>query len=120
MAIEGTTARGSSDGNVARPWRAPALLRIGTLMPFALALAIPLLAGPGLGGPLFQPAEVAGIPLWVIGGGLVLAWAAFGALVVWTTGSRLAATLAYVFITLPSMFALILGPAIILILQNLP
>lgn len=101
-------------------WRAPALLRIGTLMPFVLALAIPLLAGSRLGRPMSDAPDVAGLPRDVVLVGLVLAWTAFGALVVWTTESRLAATLAYLLVTLPSMFALILGPAIILVLQNLP
>ena len=103
-----------------RSWRAPALLRIATLMPFALALAIPVLAGRSLGGPMYGPPEVMGVPLNVVIAAVVLGWSAFGALVVWTTGSRVAATLAYVFITLPSMFALVLGPALILVLQNLP
>ena len=119
MAIHG--AAPDMPATTSRPrWRAPALLRIGSLMPFALAIAIPLLAGPGLGRPMSGAPDVAGIPFGVVLVGLVLGWAAFGALVVWTTESRLAATLAYVFLTLPSMFALILGPAIILILQNLP
>ena len=119
MAIQGASA-GMQASTSGTRWRAPALLRVATLLPFALAAAIPLLAGPTLGRPMFDPPEVAGIPLNLAIVGLVLGWAGFGALVVWTTGSRLAATLAYVFITLPSMLGLILGPAIILILQNLP
>jgi len=59
------------------------------------------------------------VPLGVIVGALALAWAALGALIVWTTHSRLAAALSLAFLTVPSMFALILGPAVILIVQNL-
>jgi hypothetical protein len=119
MTIEGMPAA-MQPRNPPREWRAPALLRVATLMPFGLALAIQLLAGPTLSRPMFQQPAVAGIPLGLVVGGLVLAWAALGALVVWTTGSRAVATLAYVFITLPSMFAVVLGPAILLIIQKLP
>ena len=117
MAIHGQTAFDGSR-NV-RPWRSPPLLRAVSLLPFALAIALALLARSYVSGPMAPP-ESDGIPLNVVVAGLALAWAAFGTLIVWTTGSRIAASLALVFITLPSMLATILGPAIILILQNLP
>lgn len=120
MAIQHAASTSASITKGASTWRAPGLLRIGALMPFVLALAIPLLAGPKFGGPMYSAPDVAGFPIPTAIGGLTLGWAAFGALVVWTTGSRLAATLAYVFVTVPSIFALILGPAVVLILQNLP
>ncbi len=117
MAIRGQAAFvGSED---VRPWRAPPVLRAVSLLPFGLAIALELLARSYFGGPMMPP-EVAGIPLKIVVTGLELAWAAFGALIVWTAGSRIAASLALVFITLTSMLAIILGPALILILQNLP
>ncbi|HET9851790.1 MAG TPA: hypothetical protein VFP56_04705 [Candidatus Limnocylindrales bacterium] len=101
------------------PWRAPAGARLASLAPFFLAVALQLFA-PRYFPPLFAaPPDVMGVPLGVIVGALALAWAAFGALVVWTTHSRVAAALALAFLTLPSMFALLLGPAVVLILQNL-
>jgi hypothetical protein len=99
-------------------WRASGPARLATLAPFFLAVALKLFAPVYFGGPV-NPPEILGIPLGVVVGALTLAWAGLGALIVWTTGSRLAAALALAFLTLPSMFAMILGPAIILILQNL-
>lgn len=100
-------------------WRAPIAARLASLAPFVLALVVELFA-PRFFGPLLEaPPDILGAPLGVIVGALVLAWAALGALVVWTTGSRLACVLALALMTLPSMFAIIFTPAMILILQNL-
>lgn len=102
------------------PWRAPAPARVASLLPFLVAIAIPVLNGQRLSSPMFtEPPVFAGLPPGIVVGALVIAWAAFGALVIWTTHSRLATTLALAFLTLPSMFAMILGPAIVLILENL-
>jgi len=103
----------------ARPWRAPAAARLSSLAPFLLAVALQLFAPVYFRPMLARPPEILGIPLGVVVGALTLAWAAFGSLVVWTTHSRLAAALALGFLTIPSIFAMILGPAVILILQNL-
>lgn len=113
---EHTAPPGSRD---VRRWRSPPLLRAVSFLPFALAIGLALVARSYIGRPMMT-AESVGIPLNLVIGALTLAWAAFGALIVWTTSSRTAASLALVFITLPSIFAMILGPAIILILQNLP
>ena len=118
MAFESvSTGQGPAPATV--PWRAPVGARIASLTPFFLALALQLFA-PTYFPPMFsKPPDVMGVPLGAIVGALALAWAAFGALVVWTTHSRLAAGLALAFLTVPSMFAAILGPAVILIMQNL-
>ncbi len=103
-----------------REWHASPLRRAATLAPFALALALSLLARSYFGIAAAMPPDISGIPLGMVAGGIVLAWAALGALIVWTTGSRTAASLALVFITLPSMLAVIFTPAVILVLQKLP
>ena len=111
--------RATSPAAGARPWRAPVTARIASLVPFFVAIALQLAAPRFTEGLLMPPPDIPGIPTGAILGALVLGWAAFGALVVWTTGSRLAAALALGLLTLPSMFGLILGPAMLLILQNL-
>ena len=100
-------------------WRSPVVLRVASLAPFALAVAFAMLARSYFC-CLFEPAGILGVPYTVVLEAVVLGWAALGALIVWTTGSRVAAALATAVLTLPSMFALILGPALILVLQNLP
>lgn len=102
-----------------RPWRAPAAARLSSLAPFLLAVALQLFAPVYFRPVLARPPEILGVPLGVVVGALILAWAAFGSLIVWTTQSRLAAALALGFLTIPSIFAMILGPTVILILQNL-
>jgi hypothetical protein len=103
-----------------RPWRASPGRRLASLAPFGLALAIAVLARTYFGVGMGEPPDILGLPLGLVLEGIVLAWAALGALIIWTTGSRAAASLAMVFITLPSMLAIIFTPAVILILQNLP
>ena len=102
-----------------RPWGAPAAARLSSLAPFLLAVALQLFAPVYFRPMLVRPPEILGIPLGVVVGALILVWAAFGSLIVWTTHSRLAAALALGFLTIPSIFSMILGPAVILILQNL-
>ena len=115
----GSGEMGQASAPATVPWRAPAGARIASLAPFFLAVALQLLA-PKYFPPMFAaPPAIMGLPLGAVVGALTLAWAAFGALIVWTTHSRLAAALALAFLTVPSMFALILGPAVVLILQNL-
>lgn len=103
-----------------RAWRASWIRRAASLTPFGLALALWFVARTYVGHALTKPPEVIGLPLGLVAEGLVLAWAALGVLVTWTTASRMAAALAMVFMTLPSMLAIIFTPAIILIMQNLP
>jgi len=90
-----------------------------TLTPFALAAWVDFVPHSFFGGPLGPPPEILGLSA---GGWLqvaFLAWAAVGAYIVWTTHSRLASALALVLFTPVAIFGLVLGPAVLLILQNL-
>lgn len=115
----------SSEATIEQPGgiraRRPSVVgRIASLAPFGLALALSLLTKTYVGHALDTPPAIVGLPLGVVMEGLVLAWAALGALIIWTTSSRAATALAMAFMTLPSMLAIIFTPAIILILQTLP
>ena len=70
--------------------------------------------------PMFgEPLGPFGIPQGALVDGLVMLWMLIGVYVVWGTRSRLVAAAVYVVFTIPAPIALILGPAIVLILQNL-
>ena len=106
-------------GTAPKAWRASIALRLVSLTPFAFALVISLVSRRFFD-PLFAEAPtVLGIPVGLVVGGGALMWAALGALVVWTARSPLLAMLALLLFTVPSILALILGPALILIVQNL-
>jgi hypothetical protein len=96
------------------------LMRLASLLPFALAAALHVLAASYFGRGLGRPPEVAGIPLGIVIDALALAWAALAVLVAWRSQSRIAVALVVAFVTLPSMLVILFGPAAILILQNLP
>jgi hypothetical protein len=103
-----------------RAWRSGPGARISTLAPFALALYLDLRYSPLTGTGIFsKPPELVGLPAGVWLQISVLSWAAVGAWIVWTTRSRLASALGLFLFTLPSVFGLVLLPAIILIWQNL-
>jgi hypothetical protein len=104
------------------PWRADSAWRVISLTPFGLALVLVLLAlfaQSSVGGPMGKPPDILGIPLGIALDAVVLAWAALGARVIWTTRSLPMATIALLTTTGPAVVLLVLGPAIILILQNL-
>jgi hypothetical protein len=70
--------------------------------------------------PMFdKPPEMLGMPLGTVIMGLSVIWYAIGVAIVGVAsrpGLRLAAILVFVF---PATFAFLLGPALILIMQNL-
>jgi hypothetical protein len=104
----------------ARRWRPDPISRVSVFVPFALAIYFDFIYRPLLGQPMFSsPPELLGIPAAVWLQISLLAWAAVGAWIVWTTHSFLKSTLALFLFTIPSLFGLILGPALILIWQNL-
>lgn len=64
--------------------------------------------------------ELLGIPLDVLLKGLIVGWMLIGAGLVWDSRSPLLRVLAFAIFTVPATLAIVLGPAVILILQNLP
>ena len=100
-------------------WRADSVWRTLSLIPFAEALLLAVFP-QNYFGPLFaKPPDILGIPLGLVLEVLVLAWAALGARVIWTTKSQGMATIALLATTAPAVPVLLLLPAIILIMQNL-
>ena len=113
---------GQLDGPLAparRQWRADGAWRLMSLTPFGLALVLAVASTGSIVVGLNQPPTLAGLPLDLLLDAIALAWAALGAYVVWTARSLAAATVALTFATAPAIIVLILGPAAILILQNL-
>jgi|SRR5687768_15126526 hypothetical protein len=100
------------------PRRTAVLGALVAVVPLAVAawrvVAAPTYFDPMLTG---EP-DLFGIPFQVIVAVFALAWGAIGGYVVGTTSSPLVRLAAVLVFTLPACVALILGPAIILILQN--
>ena len=94
-------------------------IRLAAFTPLWVQLVVPL-AGPTYFEPMFfHPPEMFGIPLGVVLGAVQMGWMLIGVAIVWNCRSAARDALALVFFTLPSTLAVILAPAIILILQNL-
>ena len=101
-----------------RGWSAPTAMRLAALSPFAILLA--LLVGTTFFDPMFaKPPDLLGMPLGVVVGLLTIVWAALGALVVWKARSPSVAALGLLVFTAVAIFAIVFGPALILIAQNL-
>lgn len=103
----------------ARPWRSDPITRVSALAPFALAFYIDFIQRPTFGGIFAKPPELVGLPAGMWLQISLLSWAAVGAWIVWTTRSRLKSALALLLFTVPALFGIMLGPAVILIWQNL-
>jgi hypothetical protein len=100
-------------------WRADTAWRTLSLIPFGEALLLAVFARSYLP-PLFsKPPDILGVPFGFVLELLILAWAALGARVIWTTRSQAMATLALVTTTGPAVPLLLFTPAIIQILMNL-
>jgi hypothetical protein len=100
-------------------WRADRVWRLLVLAPFAEALVLSLLATSYFPALASKPPDMVGIPFGLVLDAILLAWAALGARVVWTTRSPIMASLAVITTTIPAMAVLPFTPAIILIMQNL-
>lgn len=96
-------------------WRADGVWRLLALTPFALSLLTPVYF-PAM---FAKPPEILGIPVGLVLDVIALGWAGLGAIVVWTTTSRVMASIALVTTTAPTIVVLVFSPAIVLILQNL-
>jgi len=90
------------------------------LVPGLTVLTLTTIGRPHFMDPMFQkPPELLGLPLGTVIMGLSAIWYGAGVAIVGVAsrpGSRLVAILVFIF---PATLALLLGPAVILILQNL-
>lgn len=102
----------------AAEWRATLAWRLVSFLPFAVAIVLDLIA-PRSFPPMFaMPPDVLGIPFGVVLQAVILLWAALGAAVVWQTRRPFVAVLALFVCIAPSIVALVLSPAITLIVLN--
>jgi mannose/fructose/N-acetylgalactosamine-specific phosphotransferase system component IIC len=99
-------------------WRADSAWKTLSLIPFVEAPLLWVFAKSYLSVILGKPPDIVGIPLGVVLEVLVLAWAALGARVIWTTRSPTLASIALLVATAPAVPLVLLLPAIILIMQN--
>ena len=100
-------------------WRADSAWRTLSLIPFGEALLLAVFAKSYLT-PLFaKPPDWLGIPFGLVLEVVILAWAAVGARVIWTTRSQVMASIALVTSTGPAIPLLLLTPTIILLMENL-
>jgi hypothetical protein len=88
-------------------------------LPLAFAVLVSIIS-PGLFAPMFDTAVAnggasMGIPLLLVAAALMLA----GVVVMWRFPSLVGVLVAFVCFTFPSMFILLMGPAVCLIAQNL-
>lgn len=100
----------------AAPWRPGWFSKFWAFTPIWLWIVVQV-AAPRFSEPMF--ASPPGISPGVVLMGVVAIWMLLGAYVLWHARSLRVAAIAYVLFTLPATFALILGPAVVLILQNL-
>ena len=70
--------------------------------------------------PMFaKPPDMLGVPLGVVALALAGIWMLIGVAIVWNARSRITEMLALMLFTIPATILVILGPALILIMQNL-
>ena len=98
-------------------WHAP--FRVLALLPLWIFLIFNLAQGTSMGGPMGEPPTILGFPLYGWLAILAGAWTLAGLALIWDARSTLRRTVALLVFTIPATFVLILGPALILILQNL-
>lgn len=89
------------------------------LGPLGLAILILYLARPSSSHPMFSERGAFGIDLGPVLLVLALLWGAIGGYAVATSNRAWVLPVALVVFTIPAIVAIVLGPAIILILQNL-
>lgn len=70
--------------------------------------------------PFFSaPPSIAGVPLGLVVLGLCGLWMLLGLVIVWDTRSAAMQALGLLLFTLPATMLLVMGPAMVLIIQNL-
>jgi len=98
-------------------WQGP--WRLFALLPLWIYLIFSATQGPSLGGPFGEPPKALGLPLDVWLTILVGSWTIAGLALIWDARSWPRRALALFLFTIPATFVMILGPAVILIVQNL-
>jgi len=114
-----TSATPDAPTGYKRQWRADSAWKTLSLIPFVEAPLLWVFGPTYLSVILAKPPDIVGIPLGIVLEVLVLAWAALGARVIWTTRSPALASIALLVATAPAVPLVLLLPAIILIMQNL-
>ena len=95
-------------------------IRIAALTPVWLYLVSQLMSSNALSGPMVsEPPSIVGIPVVIVVGALAVGWMLIGLGLVWNVRSVLTDMLALLLFTIPATLVVVLGPAMILILQNL-
>jgi hypothetical protein len=89
------------------------------LGPPGVAILILFVAAPTVGHPMFSEPMAPGIDLGVVLTIFAVSWGAIGGYVVATSRRPWVLPVALLVFTFPAIVALVLGPAIVLILQNL-
>jgi hypothetical protein len=99
--------------------RAGSLATLCAAMPLVLLVGLAAIA-PGFLDPMFaNPPAVLGLPAGMILLGLVVVLGVVGVAAVWHTSSPAVALIPIVLLSVPAIVLVILGPAMILIIQNL-
>ena len=90
------------------------------LGPLAVMALISIVAAPSFGGPMFSepPTTLFGVPDGLVLTVFAVLWGAIGGYVVATSRRPWVLPVALLVFTFPAIVAIVLGPAIILILQN--
>jgi hypothetical protein len=101
-----------------KPFRSDPITRVGTLVPFALAVWVDVFARPFFGG-LSKTPELAGLSAGMWLQVAFLAWGGIGVYVVWTTRSRVKAALAFVLCTPVAIIGIVAAPVVTLVLEKL-
>ncbi len=102
-----------------RPWRAGPFSLFFAFTPLWTWIYAQFAWQTYFGGPLIEPIGPLGLPASVFFTGMVMLWMLVGVYALWAARSRRIAGVVYLVFTIPATFALIVGPAIVLIIQNL-
>jgi hypothetical protein len=89
------------------------------LAPFVALVALAL-GRAGYFDPMFsEPATILGMPADVVVAAAAIAWGALGGVFIWRSSSPLRVPIALLVFTVPACLAILLAPAVVLIVQNL-
>jgi hypothetical protein len=102
-----------------RPWRSGWSSRIVAFTPLVVFVLVSLFARTYFGRSVEEPPSIIGIPLGIVVQGLAFFWMLIGVVAVWDARSRAVELVSLLVFTIPATIVTILGPAIILIMQNL-